>query len=566
MDVKCDFTRTVSEWLQEGKVENITSLLENEKLLDDINNNSWDLIPIVCKYLNKDTKTKNSKIYECCLKFLLIIAANSNPEDVLLQLIEDVESAQDDTTFLTLLEPLQIVLQRIPGKRQNSLAWCFNSIQSYIQQIEEPQNLNFENEKNNLMDIDPAIDRITTIFIQGLLPFYEVFVTEVKHEKLENWEERKLILCKFMLQLLDKPLSHLDMEFDGKTKSHVRRIVERICENIIKTIRDPLTIIHIQQASTENAIYRSSSLSQAIFFYLVYAEQIFYEKIPQVYDRTFIFQNLLHLAAELLDNNKKELVTKGLKLSQDLIQRVKGCDLSYLLLDSESHSHFCKKLSQIIVYNPIEQNRKISLNLFQTYLDSFETRGRYLLIYNLVNVVNHTGLIGFLITYYKNMLNEALNNNENNLSIYLYGQKMFNLLNIFCYLHKKEESDLVELADQIISSLNLLRYLAIRDKKNATKIWDYFEALDKSYCEPLRKGLALSRAHYELKINELKNESANGDKNMRASKVSVTVGSQDLPEMPVNEKMKVLRSALTAFDVMESVLARLRELIGHSTT
>lgn len=565
MDVTCDFTRTVSEWLQEGKIDNIASLLETETYLDDINNNSWDLIPIMCKYLNKDTETKDGKIFECCLKFLSIIAANSKPEEALLQLIEEIESAQDDTAFLTLLEPLQSILQRIPRKRHNSFAWCFNAIQSYIQQLEKPQNWNLENEEKVLLDADPAIDRITNIFIHGSLPFYEVFVNELDQDKSENLEELRLILCKFMIQMLDKPLSHLNMEIDGKTKSHVRRVVERICRNIIKIIPDPLTIIYIQQESTENAIYRSSNLSQAIFFYLVFAEQLFYEKIPQVYDPIFIFQSLLHLAVELLDNNTKDLVTKGLKFSQDLIQRVKGHELSYSLLDSESHGHFCKKLSQIIVYSAIEQNRKFSLNLFQTYLDSFETRGRYLLIYNLVNVVNHTGLIGFLITYYKNMLNKELNNNEKNLSIYLCGQKMFNLLNIFCYLHKKEESDLVELADQIISSLNLLRYLAIRDKKNVTKIWDYFETLDKNYCEPLRKGLALSRAHYELKINELKNESANGDKSMH-TKVSVTVGGHNLPEMPFNEKIKVLRSALTAFDVMESVLARLRELIGHSTS
>lgn len=114
------------------------------------------------------------------------------------------------------------------------------------------------------------------------------------------------------------------------------------------------------------------------------------------------------------------------------------------------------------------------------------------------------------------------------------------------------------MSDQIIASLNLLRFLAIRDNENITEIWDHFKVLEKTYFNHLRKGLDLSRAHYELKIKEIKEESK-GKKNN--TQISIMVGGQNLNEMPTNEKLKVLESSLTVFDMIESLLTRLLECI-----
>lgn len=453
---------------------------------------------------------------------------------------------------------------QIPNKRQNSLAWCFNAIERFLHKLDIPENFQLEKNELILMEADVNVARITHLLNDDVVPFFEVFVQELVNNKVESQlDEKRLIVLKFLIQLLGKPLAYLNMEIDGRTKSRSRRVVERICENILKLLRDPVTLIDIYLANENDVVCKPSDLSQAVMFYLIYGEQIVLEKIPKVYNPIYIFQTYLHLIPILLDNEHQLLVTKGLKLAEAFMQSLNGFELDYQLLDSDSHSKFFKQLSLVIIYNSTESNRKVSLKILQEYLNRFETRGRYLLAYNLVQVVNHAGLIGFVISYYKDMLNEAFNRNELNLSKYLCGPKLFRVLQLFCNLHKGEQSDLIELADQIIASLNLLRYLAIRDKKNVTSVWDYFPALKQSFFEPLKKGLMLSRAHYELKLQELNSDTCNGDKKQKTSNVSVVVAGEMLPEMPLTDKIKVLKSALTAFDVMESVLGRLIELIKN---
>lgn len=559
MDVDSDFLTTIRTSLQEGQVERIYSILQDGIFLDDVENNSWELISCICQYLKSEVKNSNPKLFECCINLINICVEKLAPEDSLLQFSKEIEETEDDITFVTLLRCLGKAILQIPKKRQSYLAWCFNVIEGFLYKLPIPKHFELEKDELMLMEADVEVARITHLLNDDVVPFYEIFVQQLVQEE-SGLEEKRLIVLKFLIQLLGKPFAHLDMEAGGKTKSRSRRIAERICENILKLLKDPIILIDMYPGNENDAVCKPNDLSHAVMLYLFFGEQILLEKIPKVYNPIYIFQTYLRLIPILLDNGHQFLVTKGLKLAEAFIENLNKFELDYQLLDSDSHSKFCKQLSLVIIYNSSERNRKLSLKILREYLDRFETRGRYLLVYNLVQVVNHAGLIGFIISYYKDMLNDALNRNDMN--SYLCGPKLLRILQLFCHLHKAEESDLIELADQIIASLNLLRYLAIRDKKNVTNVWDHFPELERTFFEPLKKGLMLSRAHYELKLKELKNETSNGDKKENATNVSVVVAGEKLPDMPLIEKIKMLKSALTAFDVMESVLGRLIELIN----
>nr|CAD7432047.1 unnamed protein product [Timema monikensis] len=133
------------------------------------------------------------------------------------------------------------------------------------------------------------------------------------------------------------------------------------------------------------------------------------------------------------------------------------------------------------------------------------------------------------------------------------------LLLAFCNLPNGAESDLVELGDQIVSALNLVRFLVLRDKDNLTGIWDCVSDLEYYFFEPLKRGLIISRAHFELKLNELKQERIEENKGMmvkRGQEVTITIGGQQLPNLPYENKVSVINSAMNAFDLMEGLLGR----------
>ncbi|XP_008590311.1 PREDICTED: glomulin-like [Galeopterus variegatus] len=69
----------------------------------------------------------------------------------------------------------------------------------------------------------------------------------------------------------------------------------------------------------------------------------------------------------------------------------------------------------------------------------------------------------------------------------------------------------------------------------------------------------MSKAHYEAEIK-------NSQEVQKAKDLcSITVGGKEIPNMPPEMQLKVLHSALFTFDLIESVLARVEELIEIKT-
>lgn len=553
-----DFVKNVQESLKQGNTAYALEAFKDNKNSSEIQNNSWDLIPVICAFLTSNYEEKNLDVFKCCKQLIDVIADNSNPEEALLQFIEEIEESTDDTKFLTLLNPVQKIIFRIPRKRVNSLAWCLNAIQTYLNKCEAPEDFHLVGKEKLLLDSNEDTQRIIKLYSE-LLVFYEKFIDGLEIES-EDVQQRSKIICRFLVQLLGKPLVFLDMEIFNGIKSKARLIAENLLSKVFKITSDPFLLIEMRFDLENSALIKPNTLGIAVLFYLVYSQEIFIEIVPKVYCPVYFFQSCLHLVTSLLEINHQICVEKGLALATILMQRIKFIKLSYLLLDSEDHCKFCMALSNVIIYNQVELTRKDALNVYQIYINSFELHGFYLLVYNLVSSINHSGLIGFTITQYKDRLSQEFLN-EQNMSLYFKGSKLLKLLRKFCYLHKNEESDLIELSDQIMATLNLLRYLALRDRNNVTEIWEYFGLLDDIYFKPLRKGIDLSRAHYELKIKELKEEANSRSGNKSVSETSVTVGGQRLLGMPIGEKLKVLYSSLTAFDVMDSILSRLVECI-----
>ncbi|XP_025836942.1 glomulin [Agrilus planipennis] len=512
------------------------------------------------KYLNEDVEKKNITLFLTSKSILCVVSTWFNPETVIIELIQKIPELVDDLSFLSLLVPLQKALLGLHTGRDSFLTWSLNSIQKYIEKLDIPDdNYNLDEEERLLMDSDDSFDK-TTHLLLDLLPFYDPLI-----KKSINDEAWRLILSVFLVKLLGKPLAYFDLT-STSSKSRARRIAEEVVEKYINIEPDIYLLLGSTKYPENEENICCNKLAVAVLFYLILVEHVSIEKIPKVYDHLFVFQYSLHLLVELFTQTNQFATQYALELTNTLLNYVQNISLPYNLLDDDVHCNFCKSLSKVTIYDTLESNRKKALLLLTKYLYTFEIRGRYLIIYNLVDIVNHTGLISFLITEYKQMLVKELDKikDENKeISQFFSGQKLNSLINKFCYLHKREESDLVELADQIVASLNFLRYLIIRDRDNVTKIWDILPRLETTYFEPLKKGLVLSRAHYELKIKEI-NEEKEDCKATSNNEVSITVGKQTLPSMPKSEKLKVLHSSVTAFDVIESVLSRVKELINTS--
>lgn len=580
-----DLVNEITELISKNLLSETLSVINDNKYNACLKENSWDLIPVLAKHLDNETNLNSPDLFNCCQELLLIVAEKSNPEEALLEFIEQCELAKEETKFFAVLKALQKTLLKLTSKRGRSLEWSFNTIQAHVAGFLLPGEYNYENDEKIFQDADEPVQRITS-FYSELLPFYEPFIEEVSLlganqtiSEILCKQRRDLIAC-FMLQLLGKPLASLDLEWGTQSKSKARICAEKIMHNLNRLVGNCFKFLEYvndrneQSHSDKNGVMEDSVLdvfacdekapllSLGVYYYFLLSERVDEVKIPIVYCPVYVFQSLMRLVVGLLKEAEQFITRKGLLLAHALICSEMLTNFTSDLLDSPVHCEFCKNITNIIIYSDVKSYRELGIKIFKTYLFKFDLKGRYLLISNLMEVVKHGNARGYCIGQYKDMLREIFAQDENKIPEYFSGKKLIKMLNVFCHLPEGAKSDLMELGDQIITTLNLLTYLAIRDKYNATGIWNHFPVLKKEFFDPLKEGLILSKAHYELKIKELKNEKGQGDKSSPKCSVKVK-GHIALPKMSFEEKKAILDASLNSFEALEMLLARLKELIDE---
>lgn len=534
----------------------ILNFIQNEQYVDILKANPWEIIPHFVQNLNKKTAHEYPNFYRCIISTLNTIPESVDPDDIVLIVIKEIQDVSEDTTFLLLLKLLEeALIKLLPKNKINYLAWSLNAVQTYLKELPAPENYNLQEKEKLLMDADLTVDRISKLYYD-MIPFYDKITSIIK---TNNDVDHKILLLKSLLQLFGHPLLYLDMDISDKPKSKARLVSENLIIKVIEIQPDTYKFLD-EEFCTDHEDIKITPISLSVFYYLHFAEYVGLANSPKVYNPIFIFQNTLPFVVNLLTMDHQFVLEKGLKLMFALLQTTSN--LPYQLLDSDIHSKFCKSMTNIIIYNSMESYRKNSLKLFHDYLYKFDYRGRYLLIYNITKCVDNISLTSYIITQYKQMLVEQFQKSDS-MNPYYRGSKLATLLSMFCHLQNGVETDLVKSADQIVATLNLLRYLVIRDKTNLTDIWNNLKQLQKSFLEPLWEALILSKAHYNLKLKELTDENVHGNNVTGDDKVSVSIEGKHLPDLTQSEKLSVINLSVTAFDVIESLLSRLNECIEY---
>jgi len=582
-DLCNELISTLSECLADGRTDDALSVIYNAKYGQCLKDKSWDIIPSVSKFLVQETVDNSPDVFDCCETLLGEVAQKANPEEALFEFLEQAESLENDVKFLAMLKPLQTVLFQLPNRRKQSLEWCLNMIHSHVKSLSVPKSYRLEGKERALLDLDPDVCRITKIYM-GIVPFYKPFVNEVSLRPTAEYKkslQRDLFVCS-ILHLLNQPLAFLDLESHGKSSSAIWCVTEELLTLLTCLVGDVMIFLeYAEKREAEGRVKGKNNfttqsvdedmlttedripvVSVAVLYYLILAEHIQLNKVPCVYSPLYIFQRCLYLIVLLMKYSEELVVNKGLLLANAVLAMLSEGSVPCDVLESPTHREFVESLSKVMIYCEVEDFRKSAVLVLRNYLFKFDAKGQYLLMSNLATAVNHAGILGYLTMLLKDMIINALNTAV--MPPYFTGKVLYDLISKYCSLEHGAETDLVENVDQIVSALNLIRFLALRDRENRTGMWDYVEFLEKSLLQPVRLGLKLSRAHYKLKLQDLEEEKklARNDKGfINKSDVIITVGGQQLPNLPHENKVAVITSALNAFDLMESLLIRVDECI-----
>ncbi|XP_033211838.1 glomulin [Belonocnema kinseyi] len=513
-------------------------LATNENHLQLLKDSSWNIVQIISPHLTIENAEGNVRLFKTCENLLQIIAEKCQPSEIVLELLEQMDNFENDVKFCALLSPLKVSLNRMDDKSR-AFDWCVNTIKSYLESI--------PCDKSRIIDL-----------YKEIMEFLKPLIAEASLGKESNIRD---LLLSLLISILGKPFCFLEKESISES------IINSICQLTGDCFRF-LTIIAEREKRRKKSpeasnlfesTWQISDLSYANFYYLVIIS--FPEKVPQIYDSEFILHNCFFIACTFLQNQEIVLVSKGLNLVEAAMSRVEKYSLGQRSLDSTVHSKLFACITQVMIYCEIEKQRQKALEIFRNYIDLFEMQTRYQVISQLLKITNHSGLLSIITAIVKDSVIKCLEDNPP--STYFLGRKLQNLLSLVCRLAHGSTTDLIEIAEEIIAALNLIRFLAIRDKDNLTGFWDYAEELERNYLKNLRTGIDLSRAHWKLKVKDLQLElemSRKMKKRMdNGDNVMITVGGEDLGMLPVSEKIRFSNQALNALDIMENVLIRVNE-------
>lgn len=569
---------------QEVLAGNYKNAVERVKLEENsayLKNNSLELVPVVAKLLQEEVGPDG----ELCVEDILLhIASVANPKEMVLVLLEMLEMNHSPVQFRVMLSPLQQVLLRQSSPentRAVTFSWVFNTLYSHVAAMDFPQGLNLEGKERQLLDMDPLVRAASDCF-QHLTNFYKAIFSKVISGELQwgGGKDSREYLAMFLLQLFHKPLTYLDVYDENKGQTCnalylscrcLAAMVGQLFYNVFKLFRSITwtsckTVLAVDTTDDKNTHLEGvnnaetdggnegkeaevSQLSLACFFYCVLGQDMASEWVPQVYSQQFVFLSCMPLVATLLQEKEHIPIHKGLVLASELLNRLARHSLPGDSLEASAHSSFPQLLVRVMTFCDNRELRMLALEIFRSYLCKFDSVGRRKLIQALLLTVKHAGVLGLVIHELKE--NVASNLKKEELDPNFCGRNLNELVKMACTLPEAEQTDLLEWSDCIMSALNLLIFLFVRDKENKTGIDAVSRFLQEGYLAQLQTGLDFSKAHYELKLKDI--ESSCREKE---DKMSVCVGGQILPNLPKDQEKKVVEAAICSLDMLQFVLVK----------
>ncbi|XP_047374489.1 glomulin isoform X2 [Sciurus carolinensis] len=549
--------------IEEGHTDQLIAIIQNEKNKVIIKTMGWNLVGPVVRCLLWNDEDDKRKDYFLMLDLLVKLC---NPKELLLgllELIEEPSGKQISQIILLLLQPLQTVIQKLRNNKAYSVGLALSTLWSQLSLLPVPYS------KEQIQTDDYGLCQCC----KALIEFTKPFVEEVTNDK-ENKENEKLKdeLLKFCFKSLKCPLLTAQfLEQSEEAGSDPLRCFACEIIGFLSAIGHPFPKIifnHGRKKKTwdylevEEEEDKQLADSMASLAYLVFVQGISIDQLPMVLSPSYLLQfNMGHIEV-FLQRTEESVFSKGLELLENGLLRIEDNSLLYQYLEIKSFLTVPQGLVKVMTLCPIETLRKKSLAMLQLYINKLDSQGKYTLFRCLLNTSNHSGVEAFIIQNIKNQIDLSFKKTYNK---WFTGPQLISLLDLVLFLPEGAETDLLQNSDRIMASLNLLRYLVIKDNENnsQTGLWAELGKIENNFLKPLHTGLNMSKAHYEA---EIKNSQENSQVVQKSKDLcSVTVGGEEIPNMPPEMQLKVLHSALFTFDLIESVLARVEELIEIKT-
>lgn len=572
------FTSILFNKLKDKEYEDALTFIKYKESEEYIKHNSLEIVPIINRILYEDCC--NSETEDCIEKIFMHMSCIANQKEMLLSLLEEVETCKSFKQFRIILPPLQNILLAKVSKHAKSgpFTWGFNAINNYIAQLPLPTEYDLEGDEKKLLDSDSDMMNICQS-LKILINFYSVFLEKVCNEDL-IWPEKLVCsekyFAQFLLQLVHKPLAYVPVETDiSEENSPLNYIISTLVGMINRVVRNPCNLFSLVLAKRPCKIVSNSSnhdlldenvpsekgyvsqLSLSTYYTFLFVFMKDSGCIPSVYSNEYLYFSCLPCCVYLISEEKFACIHKGLSLFISLLCKIDEFSLSANSLEAVNHSDILHNLTRVLTFCGNKECRILALDCLKLWIRKFTYSGRYRLFNIIFKTVTHAGILGVITHEIKENIRVLSMKSE--IDYNFSGPNLQSLLQLVLSLPNGERTDILEWSDHIMSALNLLIYLCLSDKNDAFSYKVILPVLMKTFLDPLDNGLRISKGHYELKLRDINDHSQNGFQ----SKLDISVGEASFPGLSPGQERTVILQALNWFEIVQSVRVRAVKLVNE---
>uniref|UniRef100_A0A672ZXV3 Glomulin, FKBP associated protein b n=1 Tax=Sphaeramia orbicularis TaxID=375764 RepID=A0A672ZXV3_9TELE len=470
-----------------------------------------------------------------------------NPKELLhslLELVDDTDPGAISETILTLTPHLQTVVLRLDEGKAASVGLVLSALQRQLSRLPVPYTRQQEEaDEYGLCRCCAALAAFTNPFTESLKRENGNCVNTAEDEEL------RAELLKFCMRSLREPL--LDAELRGDRKSPLWLFATEIMVTL-PTIQEPFSELLFFNSLKKSPLMdiSQSKESRACLAYLLFVQLINIESFPAVFSPVFVLQCNMEYINEMLSSKKESHLRKGLALYEKSLEGVQDNSLPVSLLELRSFYS---------VPQVKRHQREKGLQVFQLFINKLDAEAKHKFFRCMLKTSNHPGIEGYIVKNIRNEVESSMKPDNGNK--WFLGAEFVSLLGLALCLPQGPETDLVHNMDKIMESLNLLRYLLLKEKelRSIADVWEELCRIKDEYLKMLRVCISISRGYYSAELKALREDQKIKAKAARLVQ-KITVKHENASDMSPEAQQQVLQSALVTFDLMESLIVRIEEI------
>ncbi|CAF0705094.1 unnamed protein product [Brachionus calyciflorus] len=518
--------------------------VENDKFKNEF---SWDLALLFINYLKKYSDEKKIPNSEVILHSTKKLCQNyGNPKELYLVFLENSEFFLKDLNIMSLVDITETLLLKSTSK------FVSNSIDNFLNLLEKFFQIEINLKHDHLIKI---LERIL------------FFIRELVEKFFENSTDLfKNLINKFLIDRFHEPFIKLqsrDIEnyflspdYESIFESNVS-LVKILNKNIFKLITDSVM--------DQNKV---DKLGLSLFISYLYFKQSKvindYLSFPKIYHHFYIYEQIIPIINSLLyDLNNDILLKNGLATIKFLIEKFESKTWNENLLEIGIIIELFESLFRISIHANSENVRKLSNQILKIKFTIFDRKARFEFIKYFYNFYSkgskstetmNNYVLSYLFYLLKEEVNESLNLNED-----FYTKTSPHLKSIFNLIFSRNKIDFSKESTQIISILNLVRLILLKDKVDKTGIFSQFKPVVLEYLKQIELNAEQSKLSYQ---NELRQLEKNTDKKHDSSK-SITINEISYDEPTKDEQIKAIEYSLQTIHLIQSLIIRIEELFDE---